>query len=109
MRVTHSTMSPPWEVIGTGVAAVLAGVGELYRRGKLRFRREPKANGNGPGMNHDEHATLNDIATTTERIEQKTDRNAYLIQEFHGEEDISVPVNDVLDDDDFYRGGGDGP
>lgn len=41
-----------------------------------------------------------------ESIEAKTDRNAYLIGEFHGDEDVTVSVNDLIDDDeDFYRGG----
>lgn len=39
-------------------------------------------------------------------IEEKTDRNAFLIQEFHGDDDISLPVDDILDDDEeFFRGG----
>lgn len=100
MSVTPHPMSPPWELIGAGVAGVLAGFGELYRRGKLRFRRENN------GMNNSDRNTMSEIAETTERIEKKTDRNAYLIQQFHGNEDISVQVDEVLDDDeDFYRSG----
>lgn len=44
-----------------------------------------------------------------ERVESKTDRNAFLIKQFHGEESVNVPVDDVLDDDtDFLRKPDDG-
>lgn len=40
-----------------------------------------------------------------ESVETKTDRNAYLISEFHGDDEVNVGVNDLLNDDvDFYRG-----
>lgn len=98
-------MPIPWELVGIGAVAILSGVGELVRRGRLKLPARA-------GMHNGDRDTLNEIYETVthvddkvENIEEKTDRNAYLIQQFHGEESVDVPVRDVLDDDDFFRGG----
>lgn len=99
------------ELIGTGVAAVLAGIGELWRRGKFRFRRRRNDLSNGDRDKLDSiHETIIHVDEKVENIEEKTDRNAYLIRQFHAGESIDVSVERILDEDeDFYRGAGDSP
>lgn len=66
----------------------------------------------------DAHAAIPDVKDTletvatkqdqtlskVEEIDHKTDRNAHLIREFHGEDEVNVSVDDILDDDPVFRG-----
>lgn len=56
---------------------------------------------------HEAHSAIPEALDALERIERKTDRNGFLIQHFHEDEEVSIPVDEV--DDEFFRGGSDGP
>lgn len=112
-------MAVPWEAVGSIVALVAIGfVKSLYNghaRDALTSLNAKRQ------VAKDAHAAIPEVAeqidnidTKTDRIyekvesvEHKTDRNRYLILELHGGEEVTVPVEDLADEEnDFYRGNG---
>lgn len=110
-------MPIPWEGLGVAGAAFVAMLTKTLYNGKGRAFLKARRREHNRSTNADEampqvvekletiDAKQDKTYRKVEDVGDKADRNAYLIREFHGDEDIDVSVNDVLDDDDFYRDG----
>lgn len=103
-------VAPSPEVVGLAVLIATGVLADAIRpkgkiHGALKAAREKRETA------LDAHAaipevkdTLEHVAETVEDIDYKTDRNAHLIREFHADEDVTVSVDDILDDDPVFRG-----
>lgn len=109
-------MPIPWEGLGLGLAAFVAMLGKTLYNGRLHdaitdYQAERESAKQADDTMPEVVERLETIDAKQDQtyeavheVADKADRNAYLIQQFHGDEEIAVDVGDVLDDDDFYRG-----
>jgi hypothetical protein len=102
------------EVLGVLGATVAGALLWLRRAGwsPVRWLQErtkrPQPDGGSPTIERKLDDLDSKIESGFDAIEEKSDRNAALISHFHGEEEIPIAVDDLLDhDDDFLRGGWD--